>query len=231
MQGSRRMQFSQPRRKNFDKRGKALRSLSEFEKIFLQPFFYKQNLQRVPMDKKNAVSTTLSNVLTKRQNFLAQCRRWLKRISNKNHSPQKVRMDTWSQISRAQPENFARRPNNFHSLSEYGKSHLNFSENSFSQKYSSGQVDCSFDNSIEKFLPEDPKKLPAHCMIMIKNFQPSQKNKLSSKFSGHEEFHFDDRAPKFLPNYRKILAQCTNTGKKSNFLSKRNFSQNVPLNT
>ena len=108
-------------------------------------------------------------------------------------------MDTWRQFSRAQPENFARRPNNLHSVFEYGIIHLIFSENSFSQKNSSGHVEGSFDNSTEEFLPEDPKKVPAHCLNMLKKFTTlSEKQNVFKIFSGHLECSFENSAEKIL---------------------------------
>ena len=81
----------------------------------------------------------------------------------------------WKQFSTFQWEKFTNRRNIIRSMSEHDKKYTSFSEKNIASKCSSGHVECSFGNSFENVLPEEEKNA-AHCLNMMKNTQPSQKN-------------------------------------------------------
>ena len=92
-----------------------------------------------------------------------------------------------------------------------------------------GNVNCSFDNSVEKFLPESRHIV---CSMCERNKEKIFLEKCSpQKCSyGHVEFRFDKTAKITLPlSFRLKLQKITKNVE--DFQKKNEFPRNVPTNT
>ena len=101
----------------------------------------------------------------------------------------------------------------------------------FSSKKSFQQLECSFDNTVKKFLPND-RRCFTRCPKMWQNWTFFKKTSHGKRFTGPVECTLNNPAPSFFARRPKLF--CSWSDKKCKVMSsfgKCLFAQNAPLET